>query len=58
MSSTNTEILNWQDFIFGWSFTCGGEDPPEGLAENVFVSSELNRSGIASSAWSDTAETQ
>ena len=122
MSSTNTEILNWQDFISGWSFTCGGEAPPEGLAGsvvpaverssdgifeitkisfgfsgdapyhqqkftaefsfnvagtanfyeievasddnatvklggNVFVSSELNRSGIASSAWSDTAGT-
>ena len=120
MSSTNTEILNWQDFISGWSFTCGGEAPPEGLAGsvvpaverssdgifeitkisfgfsgdapyhqqkftaefsfnvagtanfyeievasddnasvklggNVFVSSELNRSGIASSAWRDTA---
>ncbi|MBE6401032.1 MAG: hypothetical protein E7037_03245 [Verrucomicrobia bacterium] len=120
MCTTNTETLNWQDFISGWSFTCGGEDPPEGLAGsvvpaverssdgifeittvsfgfsgdasyhqqkftaefsfnvtgtanfyeievasddnatvklggNVFVSSELNRSGIASSAWRDTA---
>ena len=33
MSSTNTKILNWQDFISGWSFTCGGEAPPQGLAE-------------------------
>lgn len=33
MNPTNTETLNWQDFISGWSFTCGGEAPPEGLAE-------------------------
>ena len=121
MNATNTETLNWQDIISGWSFTCGGEAPPEGLAEsvvpavnrtndgifeittvsfgfsgtapyhqqkftaafsfsvagsanfyeiavssddtatvnlggNAFVSSELNRNGVASSAWSDTAE--
>ncbi len=122
MSTTNTETLNWQDIISGWTFSCGDEAPPEGLAESVvpavskstdglfeittitfgfsgtapyhqqkftaefsfsvseaanfyeiavssddtatvrrngndFVSSQLNRNGIASSAWSDTAAT-
>ncbi|MBQ8445749.1 MAG: hypothetical protein IJX22_05140 [Opitutales bacterium] len=122
MSTTTAETLNRLDIISGWTFSCGGEAPPEGLAEsvvpavskstdglfeittitfgfsgtapyhqqrftaefsfnvagtanfyeievasddnasvklggNVFVSSELNRNGIASSAWSNTAAT-
>lgn len=31
----STETLNWQDVISGWSFTCGGEAPPEGLDASV-----------------------
>lgn len=31
----STETLDWQDIISGWSFTCGGDEPPEGLAESI-----------------------
>ena len=120
MGATTTQTLNWQNIISGWSFSCAGEAPPEGLEESVvpavskssdglfeittisfgfsgtapyhqqkftaefsfsvseaanfyeiavssddtatvrlggneFVSSQLNRNGVASSAWSDTA---
>ena len=46
MNTEATETLNWQDVVSGWSFTCGGEAPPEGLAESVVPSVSRSNDGL------------
>ena len=46
MNTEATEALNWQDVISGWSFTCGGEAPPEGLEESVVPSVSRSNDGL------------
>ncbi len=42
----NPETLNWQEVVSGWSFTCGGEAPPDGLAASVVPSVLKSSDGL------------
>ena len=46
MGATTTETLNWQNIVSGWSFSCAGEAPPEGLAESVVPAVERTNDGL------------
>ena len=46
MGATATKTLNWQDIISGWTFSCAGEAPHEGLAESVVPAVERTNDGL------------